>query len=589
MVRARRSWRARPRTSTCTAGPNQTVNEGDTVSLTGSFIDPFDADTHTYDWHVVAPNGQTIADGTGPALHVQPGQRRHLHGHVHRLGPERRLCFGRGPGHRERRHAGPDGPYRRPERERRANRDFRSGHARRQRHRALDRRPSSGATASRRPSRRPVPDRSHPHISMPREGRTRFPRRSRNSTATRRASHSRPPSSSTQLPLVVAGTPIAATVGAPTGNIRRRHLHRSGRCRRFRELRRIDRLGRRPDAPPGRSPTTVRPAFSRSTAATPILRLATTRSASRSSRNRCAGHGDKHRNHQQGRDHDQSHCLGADRGLRPDDHDHGDRRRQCTGLRHTDRQGRFLRHDHRHRPRHGDAFRRQRIAWNHQPDAGLALDQGILFGRHQLPRKQRDYQHDRGQSVDHRARPDRRQALGLSGNASINVSGGVYVDSSSSSALSASGNAQIKASVIDVHGGVQKSGNATFSPSPITNAASLPDPLAGLAGPGTSGLTELRFVLALREFQSDDQARHLQPDRCLGQRRPHPELRHVHHPGGWLHHVWQRQCHRLGRLYLQRRKQLSNPSSKFGAISLDRQRHDHLEPGDHRAVRRHLD
>ena len=80
-------------------------------------------------------------------------------------------------------------------------------------------------------------------------------------------------------------------------------------------------------------------------------------------------------------------------------------------------------------------------------------------------------------------------ALSLSGNASIKLAGGVYVDSSSSSALSAGGNAQIKASVIDVHGGVQKSGNASFSPAPITGAATVADPLASLASPSTSGLT----------------------------------------------------------------------------------------------------
>ncbi len=80
-------------------------------------------------------------------------------------------------------------------------------------------------------------------------------------------------------------------------------------------------------------------------------------------------------------------------------------------------------------------------------------------------------------------------ALSLSGNASIKLTGGVFVDSSSSSAISASGNAAIKASVIDVHGGVQKSGNATFSPAPTTGAAVLADPLALLAEPSTSGLT----------------------------------------------------------------------------------------------------
>jgi len=80
-------------------------------------------------------------------------------------------------------------------------------------------------------------------------------------------------------------------------------------------------------------------------------------------------------------------------------------------------------------------------------------------------------------------------ALSVSGNASIKLTGGVFVDSSSSTALSAVGNAAIKASVIDVHGGVQKSGNASFSPAPTTGAATLPDPLASLAEPSTSGLT----------------------------------------------------------------------------------------------------
>jgi len=80
-------------------------------------------------------------------------------------------------------------------------------------------------------------------------------------------------------------------------------------------------------------------------------------------------------------------------------------------------------------------------------------------------------------------------ALSLSGNANIKLTGGVYVDSSSSTALSASGNAQIKASVIDVHSGVQKSGNANLSPAPTAGAAVLADPLASLASPSTSGLT----------------------------------------------------------------------------------------------------
>ena len=80
-------------------------------------------------------------------------------------------------------------------------------------------------------------------------------------------------------------------------------------------------------------------------------------------------------------------------------------------------------------------------------------------------------------------------ALSLSGSASISIPGAVVVDSSSSSAISASGNAQVKASVIDVHGGVQKSGNASFSPVATTGAQIVSDPLASLVLPGAPTLT----------------------------------------------------------------------------------------------------
>jgi PKD repeat protein len=47
------------------AGGNQSVNEGDLVTLHGTFSDPGSADTHTFLWHVQASNGQVVADGTG--------------------------------------------------------------------------------------------------------------------------------------------------------------------------------------------------------------------------------------------------------------------------------------------------------------------------------------------------------------------------------------------------------------------------------------------------------------------------------------------------------------------------------------------
>jgi parallel beta-helix repeat protein len=85
-------------------------------------------------------------------------------------------------------------------------------------------------------------------------------------------------------------------------------------------------------------------------------------------------------------------------------------------------------------------------------------------------------------------------ALSLSGNATINIPGNLIDDSSSKSALIESGNASIKAASIQVVGGVSKSGNATWSPAPTTGAAAVPDPLANLRGPGTSGLTNYGAV-----------------------------------------------------------------------------------------------
>jgi hypothetical protein len=84
--------------------------------------------------------------------------------------------------------------------------------------------------------------------------------------------------------------------------------------------------------------------------------------------------------------------------------------------------------------------------------------------------------------------PSAGGALALSGNAGINTAGSVYVDSSSSNALSASGNAQVRASLISVHGKVQKTGNSSFNPAPVTGATVFADPFAGLAVPVASTL-----------------------------------------------------------------------------------------------------
>ncbi len=50
------------------AGADQTVNEGDTVNLLGSFTDPSSSDTHSQIRSVVASNGQTITSGSGSSF-----------------------------------------------------------------------------------------------------------------------------------------------------------------------------------------------------------------------------------------------------------------------------------------------------------------------------------------------------------------------------------------------------------------------------------------------------------------------------------------------------------------------------------------
>ena len=121
--------------------------------------------------------------------------------------------------------------------------------------------------------------------------------------------------------------------------------------------------------------------------------------------------------------------------------------------------------------------------------------------------------------------------------------------------------------MIDVHGGVQKSGNASFSPAPTTGAAVVADPLASLAAAEHVGPDQLWLREPEREFVRDDQAGHLHRDQRLGQRHAHHEQRHLHHRGGRLLGLGQRQRQRLGRDDLQRRQQLSRARAGLTAAS----------------------
>src|SRR5262249_50389629 len=65
----------------------------------------------------------------------------------------------------------------------------------------------------------------------------------------------------------------------------------------------------------------------------------------------------------------------------------------------------------------------------------------------------------------------------------INIGGAVVVDSNSTTALTATGNATITASSIQVVGGVSVSNGVVLSPAATTGVKPIPDPLAGLPAP----------------------------------------------------------------------------------------------------------
>jgi Tfp pilus assembly protein PilX len=77
-------------------------------------------------------------------------------------------------------------------------------------------------------------------------------------------------------------------------------------------------------------------------------------------------------------------------------------------------------------------------------------------------------------------------SLSLSGTPSLVAACGVYVNSSSTSALSGNGTPILQASSINIVGGYSYSG--TLSPTPMTGAAPAADPLAYLQPPSTSSM-----------------------------------------------------------------------------------------------------
>jgi Ca2+-binding RTX toxin-like protein len=92
--------------------------------------------------------------------------------------------------------------------------------------------------------------------------------------------------------------------------------------------------------------------------------------------------------------------------------------------------------------------------------------------------------------------PSASGALTISGSASITVPGAIDVDSTSATAIIASGNASVTAARTQVAGGYSKSGGARFTPTPITGAQVVADPLAALPMPIVTGSVQSPVVVS---------------------------------------------------------------------------------------------
>jgi hypothetical protein len=87
--------------------------------------------------------------------------------------------------------------------------------------------------------------------------------------------------------------------------------------------------------------------------------------------------------------------------------------------------------------------------------------------------------------------PTADKALELTGNATVDLNnkGGVYINSSSSQAASATGNAKLIAPTTSITGNYTTSGNAALQTTITTGVSAAADPLSSITQPSTSGMT----------------------------------------------------------------------------------------------------
>jgi len=119
-----------------------------------------------------------------------------------------------------------------------------------------------------------------------------------------------------------------------------------------------------------------------------------------------------------------------------------------------------------------------------------------LLGFASMPVKARSVAHQAaGSGCVYVLDPSASGAFAVSNGVNVSLGCGLVVDSSSATALTASGGARLTASYINVAGAYQITNGATISPTPTTHVAAQSDPLSYLSPPSVGACTQTNYSL----------------------------------------------------------------------------------------------
>ncbi len=180
-------------------------------------------------------------------------------------------------------------------------------------------------------------------------------------------------------------------------------------------------------------------------------------------------------------------------------------------------------------------------------------------------------------------------ALSLSGNASINLPGGVYVNSSSSSASIRQWQRADQSDRDRRPRRRSEEWERELQPGADDRSRARRRPIRLPGGTEHDGTDELWLLESERQFVSDHLPGHLQPDQRLGKCQAHNEWWHLHHRRRRLQRLRQCERDRLRRDDLQCGQQVPEHGRNLWQHLTERQRVVQPDSADHRDLRRRRD